>query len=157
MKPKHMSIITREASQHDIPAVSELFDLYRQFYEQESNQQQALDFITKRLAKQESVILVAEHAQSGLIGFCQLYPTFCSVEAKPIYSLYDLFVHPSARKCGVGKMLLLAAEAKAAKSGKARMDLTTAKTNMAAQSLYESLGWVRDEIFFTYNRQVTQR
>ena len=151
-----MSIITREASQSDIPAISELFDLYRQFYEQEPNQQLALDVITERFAKQESVILVAENTQSGLIGFCQLYPTFCSVVAKPIYSLYDLFVLPSARKCGVGNMLLQEAEAKAAKSGKVRMDLTTAKTNTAAQSLYESLGWVRDDVFFAYNRQVTQ-
>jgi ribosomal protein S18 acetylase RimI-like enzyme len=151
-----MSIITREATPSDIPAISELFDLYRQFYEQEPNRQLALEFITERLSKQESVILVAENEQSRLIGFCQLYPTFCSVEAKPIYSLYDLFVPPSARKSGVGNLLLQAAEAKAAKSGKARMDLTTAKTNTAAQSLYESLGWVRDEVFFAYNRKVAQ-
>jgi ribosomal protein S18 acetylase RimI-like enzyme len=84
------------------------------------------------------------------------YPTFCSVEAKPIYALYDLFVLPSARKSGVGRMLLQAAEAQAAKAGKVRMDLTTAKTNKAAQSLYESLGWVRDDVFFAYNRRVAR-
>jgi ribosomal protein S18 acetylase RimI-like enzyme len=48
-------------------------------------------------------------------------------------------------------MLLKAAEARAAADGKARMDLTTAKTNNAAQSLYESLGWVRDEVFYSYS------
>jgi ribosomal protein S18 acetylase RimI-like enzyme len=53
-------------------------------------------------------------------------------------------------------MLLLAAENKAAAEGKARMDLTTARTNKAAQSLYESLSWERDEIFFAYNRRVTR-
>jgi ribosomal protein S18 acetylase RimI-like enzyme len=151
-----MHIITREARQTDIPAIAELFDLYRQFYEQEPNQPLALAFITERLAKQESVILVAESDQSDLVGFCQLYPTFCSVEAQPIYALYDLFVLPSARKGGVGRMLLQAAEAQAAKSGKVRMDLTTAKTNKAAQSLYESLGWVRDDVFFAYSRRVAQ-
>jgi len=151
-----MSIITREAIASDIPAISELFDLYRQFYEQEPDPQLALEFITERLKNQESVILVAESDQSSLIGFCQLYPTFCSVEAKPIFSLYDLFVIESARKSGVGNLLLQAAEAKAANSGKARMDLTTAKTNFAAQSLYESLGWIRDDIFFAYNRKVVQ-
>lgn len=149
-----MSIITRDAISRDIPAVAELFDLYRQFYEQEPDRQLALDFITERLNNQESVILLAENDQSTLIGFCQLYPTFCSVEAKPIYALYDLFVIESARKSGVGNLLLQAAEAKAANSGKARMDLTTAKTNTAAQSLYESLGWIRDDIFFAYNRKV---
>jgi hypothetical protein len=69
----HMHIITREASQTDVPAIAELFDLYRQFYEQEPNQPLALAFITERLAKQESVILVAESDPSGLVGFCQLY------------------------------------------------------------------------------------
>jgi ribosomal protein S18 acetylase RimI-like enzyme len=53
-------------------------------------------------------------------------------------------------------MLLQAAEAQAAKAGKVRMDLTTAKTNKAAQSLYESLGWVRDDVFFAYNRRVAR-
>jgi ribosomal protein S18 acetylase RimI-like enzyme len=151
-----MSTTTREAIPSDAPAISELFDLYRQFYEQEPNRQLALEFITERLSKQESVILVAENPQSGLIGFCQLYPTFCSVEAKPIYSLYDLFVVPSARKSGVAKLLLQAAEAKAANAGKVRMDLTTAKTNTAAQSLYESLGWIRDDVFLAYNRKIVQ-
>lgn len=66
----------------------------------------------------------------------------------------DLFVLSSARRSGVGRMLLLAAEAKAAKEGKARMDLTTARTNNTAQSLYEALGWVRDDIFFAYSRHL---
>lgn len=30
-------------------------------------------------------------------------------------------------------------------AGVARMDLSTARTNTVAQSLYESLGWVRDD------------
>jgi ribosomal protein S18 acetylase RimI-like enzyme len=151
-----MSVTIREASVADIAAVSELFDLYRQFYQQPPNLPLALKFITNRLRNHESVILVAESNSSGLLGFCQLYPTFCSVEAQAIYSLYDLFVLPAARKTGVGRLLLLEAEAKAVAEGKARMDLTTARTNTAAQSLYESLGWVRDEIFFAYNRHIAR-
>lgn len=149
-----MNTTIREARSTDISAVAELFDLYRQFYEQPPNKSLAQQFITDRLNNRESVILVAESTSSGLLGFCQLYPTFCSVEAQPIYLLYDLFVLPSARKAGVGRLLLLSAEAKAASEGKARMDLTTARTNKSAQSLYESLGWVRDDIFFAYNRHL---
>jgi ribosomal protein S18 acetylase RimI-like enzyme len=151
-----MNITIREARITDIPAVAEMFDLYRQFYEQKPDLPLAKQFIADRLSNHESVILVAESASSGMLGFCQLYPSFCSVEAKPIYSLYDLYVLPVARKSGVGRMLLIAAESKAAAEGKARMDLTTARTNKAAQSLYESLSWVRDEIFFAYNRRVPQ-
>lgn len=149
-----MNITTREARNTDIPAIAELFDLYRQFYEQPADLSLARQFITDRLTHGESVILVAEADTAGLLGFCQLYPTFCSVEAKPIYSLYDLFVLPAARKAGVGRQLLLAAEAKAAKDGKARMDLTTARSNKTAQSLYEALGWIRDDIFFAYSRRI---
>jgi ribosomal protein S18 acetylase RimI-like enzyme len=50
--------------------------------------------------------------------------------------------------------LLLAAEDLARAHGKVRLDLTTAKTNLTAQSLYESLGWKRDEVFFAYWRTV---
>ena len=149
-----MPITTREARPGDVAAIAVLFDLYRQFYEQAPDLPLAQAFIQERLSKQESVIIVAGSDGTGLVGFCQLYPTFCSVEAKPIYVLYDLFVHPSARQSGAGKLLMQAAEAKAAADGKVRMDLSTAKTNKAAQSLYESLGWVRDDVFYTYNRVV---
>lgn len=151
-----MSIAIRQARTRDIPAVAEMFDLYRQFYEQQPDLPLAQLFIADRLNNCESVILIAGTSSSGMLGFCQLYPSFCSVEAKPIYSLYDLFVLPVARKAGIGRLLLLAAEKKAAAEGKTRMDLTTARTNKAAQSLYESLNWERDEIFFAYSRQVTR-
>nr|WP_315476023.1 GNAT family N-acetyltransferase [uncultured Undibacterium sp.] len=149
-----MNITTRSMTASDLVKVAELFDLYRQFYEQPANSQLAYDFIHDRFTLGESVILIAESAEEGLLGFCQLYPTFCSVEAAPIYSLYDLFVLPEARKSGAGRQLLLAAEARAVTDGKVRMDLTTAKTNLPAQSLYEALGWVRDEVFYGYSRQI---
>ncbi len=134
------SITTRLATQQDIEAVALLFDAYRQFYKQEPDPQLARDFIRERIQRQESVVFIAEDENSIPVGFYQLYPIFCSVAAKPIYSLYDLFVEPSVRKSGVGKALLLAAEHHAARYGFARMDLTTAKTNSSARALYESLG-----------------
>lgn len=149
-----MTVSIRPATADDLPAVAALFDQYRQFYEQAPDAALALQFITERFARQESVLLVAQDEAGALVGFCQLYPSFCSVEAKPIYVLYDLFVAPSARKSGAGRALMQAAEARARADGKARMDLTTAKTNLRAQGLYESLGWVRDEVFYAYNRPV---
>jgi len=151
-----MHITVREARPDDLAEVAALFDLYRQFYEQTPDAEGARAFIAARQARQESVILVAEAETSvgPLAGFCQLYPSFCSVEAAPIYVLYDLFVRPGARQGGVGRALLLAAEARAAADGKVRMDLTTARSNHAAQALYESLGWVRDEVFLAYARRI---
>ena len=144
-------IKTRIATLSDVGEIAILFDAYRQFYQQAADLNLAVTFIRERIQKNESVILVAE-INNHLIGFCQMYPTFCSVAAASIYILYDLFVLPEIRKSGAGKALLLAAEQHAAREGFARMDLTTAKTNLRAQSLYESLGWIRDEDFYTYSK-----
>jgi RimJ/RimL family protein N-acetyltransferase len=32
-----------------------------------------------------------------------------------------------------------------------RLELATAKTNHAAQALYRSLGWIRDDVFDRYS------
>lgn len=144
---------TRLAASADLAAVAQLFDAYRQFYAQAPDLLLATRFIDERMANHESVILVAEAGTGGeLIGFCQLYPGFCSVIAEPIYTLYDLYVTPAARQSGTGRALMLAAHAHAKQAGKARLDLTTARNNQQAQALYESLGWVRDEVFFAYSK-----
>jgi ribosomal protein S18 acetylase RimI-like enzyme len=148
-------ISTRLAQPEDLDTLAPLFDAYRQFYAQKADLALAAEFIGQRLRKNESILLLAEDEQQNAIGFCQLYPTFCSVAAAPIHVLYDLFVTPAARQSGAGKALLLVAEQQARQAGSARMDLTTAKTNLAAQSLYRSLGWVRDEVFNTYSKSLT--
>jgi ribosomal protein S18 acetylase RimI-like enzyme len=147
-------IHTRLATLDDLATVAQLFDRYRQFYEQAPDLALATDFINERMRNAESVILLATDEAGGAMGFCQLYPMFCSVEAKPIYSLYDLYVAPEARRSGAGRLLLQAAEKVARAHGKARMDLTTAKTNLPAQAAYESLGWVKDEIFYAYSKAI---
>ena len=150
MPPVH----TRLATLQDRNTVAALFDAYRQFYERAPDLALATQFIAARMEKQESVILLAEDGDKNALGFCQLYPTFCSVEAQPIYVLYDLFVTPQSRKTGAGRALLLAAEELARAHGKVRMDLTTARTNLPAQQLYASLGWVRDDVFLAYSRRI---
>lgn len=150
-----MSIFkTRRASIADINKIAPLFDAYRQFYEQEPNLEFAKEFISARLNNSESIIFIAEDETQNALGFCQIYPSFCSVIAAPIYVLYDLFVSSDTRKSGLGKLLLEQAHEHAKANNIPRMDLTTAKTNFNAQSLYESLGWVRDDIFFAYNKSV---
>jgi len=149
-----MSAVTiRLAALPDLTAVAALFDAYRQFYEQPADAALALQFIGERMRRQESVILVAQAAES-IVGFCQLYPSFCSVIAQPIYTLYDLYVAPAARKTGAGRALMQAAHDHARQHGFARLDLSTARTNHQAQALYESLGWVRDEVFLYYNKAI---
>ena len=150
----NLMLSIRPATINDIAQLAQLFDAYRQFYEQTPDILTAHEFITERINKQESVILVAEDAKQQLIGFCQIYPSFCSVIAKRIGVLYDLFVETSARKTGAGRALMLVAHEYAKNNGFSRLDLSTAKTNLNAQNLYESLGWVRDEVFYAYSKEI---
>jgi ribosomal protein S18 acetylase RimI-like enzyme len=145
-------VSTRLASAADLPAAAALFDAYRQFYDQPADPARALAFLSERLARHEAVLLLAEDGQGRAVGLCQLYPSFCSVLAGPILVLYDLYVAPEARGAGVGRALMQAAQAEARQRGAWRMDLSTARDNLRAQVLYESEGWVRDEVFFVYNK-----
>ena len=144
------ALATRHATLDDLDSLAPLFDAYRRFYEQPGDVALASAFLHDRLERRESTILVAE-ADDQLLGFCQLYPTWCSVAAARIFVLYDLFVDADARRGGVGRALMLAAQRFGREAGAVRLDLSTARTNAKAQALYESLGWQRDDVYFVYN------
>jgi ribosomal protein S18 acetylase RimI-like enzyme len=146
------TVATRLATSDDLESVAALFDAYRQFYDQTPDLARARQFIGERFERGESILVVAESGTRELVGFCQLYPTFCSVRAAPTFVLYDLFVTPAARGTGAGKALMIAAESHARVSGAARIELSTARSNRVARALYESLGWQRDEDFFVYGK-----
>jgi ribosomal protein S18 acetylase RimI-like enzyme len=142
------------AGVEQVELIAPLFDAYRQFYEQAADAQLAHDFIEARLNNDESVIFLAIGNRGGepmALGFTQLFPTFCSVSAKNVWILGDLFVAPLARRLGVAKLLMTESKNFGKKSGAAWMQLQTAYTNQAGQALYEGLGWVRDEEFYTYS------
>ena len=131
-----------------------LFDLYRQFYGQPANLDLARKFLSARIERRESVILLASRDSEDPIGFAQLYPTFCSVSAAPIFVLYDLYVDASVRRGGIGRALVQESVEHARRAGAVRVELATAIANDTAQALYEALGWVRDNEFYRYSLTV---
>lgn len=143
---------TRPARVADLEATAALYDAYRQFYGKPADLPLARQFLRERFERQESVLIVAEDPDGAIVGFTQLYPFFCSVLAARTFILYDLFVTPGARGTGAGRALMMAAEAHARHAGAARMELSTARTNRIGQSLYESLGWQRDELYLVYTK-----
>jgi ribosomal protein S18 acetylase RimI-like enzyme len=145
-----MSDGIRSATVADVPLVAPLFDAYRQFYGLAPDLPLAQRFLAERLLRGESVVLLA-HETEIVLGFVQMYAGFSSLLAARTYVLYDLFVDPAARRGGVGRRLMQAAADEARRRGAMSLVLSTAKTNLGAQRLYESLGWVRDEDFFEYN------
>jgi len=146
----------REALSADLPELSKLFDEYRQFYNLPTDVRRATEYMEARVAAQDSVLLVADDGQRQLLGFTQLYPTWCSLLAGPVYVLYDLYVPQHLRRRGVGRALLRAAANRAERDGKLRMTLSTARTNVQAQTLYESLSWERDDEFYVYNLSLSR-
>jgi len=150
-RPSGDDVRVRQAGPGDVDRVAPLFDAYRQFYAQAPDLPLARRYLAERLGRAESVLFLAEDATSGEpLGFTQLYPTFCSVAARPIWVLYDLFTTARARRRGVGRLLMDRARDHAAASGAHRIVLSTAHTNTDAQALYESLGYRLDTTFRVY-------
>ncbi|PEJ60664.1 GNAT family N-acetyltransferase [Bacillus sp. AFS002410] len=139
-----------QAKSEHIVEVAKLFDQYRQFYKQESNVNEAINFITERINNKDSVIFIVKEGEESL-GFTQLYPTFSSVSMKKLWILNDLFVTEAARKKGVAQMLLDAAKGFAINTKAKALDLQTAIDNKSAQALYEKNGYQVDKEFFSYS------
>ncbi len=139
-----------QASPADVGEIAPLFDLYRQFYGRTRNEEAARRFLFARLSKGESVVYFGRSGGSA-VAFLQLYPVFSSTNLTRQWILNDLFVLPEARKQGFGRALVQRAHRLAEETQAIGLVLETAVTNLAAQRLYESLGWKRDEEFYRYH------
>jgi ribosomal protein S18 acetylase RimI-like enzyme len=95
-------------------------------------------------------LFVAQDAEVPA-GFAQLYPSFSSISLARIFILNDIYVPEQWRQRRVGSLLIEAAVEYARSLGAARLSLSTAVTNQAAQALYQSAGWQRDEKFYYYH------
>ncbi|MCH6265511.1 MULTISPECIES: GNAT family N-acetyltransferase [Neobacillus] len=138
-----------KATIKELDAVTELFDLYRQFYEQSPDTLGAREFIKSRILNGESVIFIAYDGGEA-VGFTQLYPTFSSVSMKRSWILNDLYVKKEYRGKGVGEKLINKAIEMAQDTGAKGVLLETASDNIPAQGLYEKIGFKRESHYFYY-------
>ena len=135
-----------------------LFDQYRVFYKQPSDITLAGNFIKERLENKESVIFVALGDDGIPAGFTQLYPLISSVRAVKNWLLNDLYVDAAYRKQGIGEALIKTAMDFAAGENAAYLKLETAIDNYTAQSVYEAIGFKKQEpdtAYFTYKVELT--
>ncbi len=144
-----MDLSIRTATLGDLETLVPLFEGYREFYAQAPDAERTRGFLGERLALGDSVIYLAERAGQA-VGFVQLYPVFSSTRCRRLWLLNDLYVSPGGRGRGVARALMAAARAHAEATGACGLELATARTNAPAQRLYQSLGWVRDEVFLHY-------
>ena len=143
-----------EAESKHIEKVGKLFDLYRQFYKYDSNLITSTNYIKDRINNKESKIFIAINNNNEAIGFVQLYETFGSLDLGKIIILYDLYVEKDHRRKKIGRQLMLRSHEYAKKINAKRIQLSTATDNFSGQSLYESLGYVKDIDFYTYDFEV---
>jgi TetR/AcrR family transcriptional repressor of bet genes len=154
LTPNDKSLRIVQADKTHLPACSQLFDLYRQFYQEPGDSKLSRKFIGSNIRKERSVIFLAFNSTDQALGFVQLYPGWCSVAAAPLWILYDLYVDQSSRQRGVGKALMLRAEKMARQTRACRIDLETAIDNYSAQALYEELGYEREAHFYKYSLEL---
>ncbi|WP_286784555.1 MULTISPECIES: GNAT family N-acetyltransferase [Pseudomonas] len=134
----------------DLDDLTRLFGGYLKFYEVPQAEEPIRAFLAARLQRGDSRLLIARDDEGQAQGFVQLYPLFASLALRPSWLLSDLYVAESARRLGVARALMNAARQLAQLGGACGIQLETAKTNLAGQALYESLGYVRDEVYLTY-------
>ena len=153
-----MEIIRINNKQVDL--VADLFDKYRVFYKKESDIESGKQFIQARLDNNESVIFVAlDTDKSTVVGFTQLYPTYSSVRVVKNWILNDLYVAKEYRKQGIGEKLIQTAMNFAKENNSKFVQLSTAVDNYTAQSLYEQIGFKKQEPetdFYTYTINLAQ-
>ena len=142
-------------SVRDLEAIAKLFDAYRQFYRQHPDLAGAQRFIRDRLAKRDSLILVARANSGELVGFTQVYPLYSSVRMRLCWLLNDLYVASDWRKQQVGRALMREAEERARRAGIAVLWLGTEKNNTVAKRLYESIGYTLEAEFDHYELNLT--
>lgn len=150
----------RPATDDDVDAVVDLFRQYLRFYDQEVPDAEARAYLTARRDAGDCVLLIAvvkpEGTEPGgsageeVVGFTQSYPTWSSVSLSRSWVLNDLFVAPAARGTGAARALVRETCRRAKEAGAIRVSLATAWDNVAAQGLYESEGFVRDQHFHHY-------
>lgn len=146
----------RAAVLNDLNVLTRLLDEYRQFYQQKSDPDGARHFLSQRFGLGDAFILVSENALGEVDGFVQLYPGLSTVGLNARWTLNDLYVSPESRGQGTGRALMQAAAQLAREHGVARLVLMTQVSNERAQGLYESLGWQRNNDFYSYLMDVSR-
>jgi len=133
-----MRIIKVDIDKLDL--VTPLFDAYRVFYQQQSDQLGAVTFLKERIENNESVIFLAVDEHDNAAGFVQLYPLFSSTRMQRLWLLNDLYVESDYRRMGIAKLLLERAKAHCVETGARGFFLETGMDNVEGNKLYPAVG-----------------
>lgn len=145
-----MKVIRAQLS--DVSEAAPLFAAYREFYGEPYDLDASASFLASRLARDESIVLIAKNDGGDPIGFSQIYPAFSSTRLAPIWILNDLYVSEEARGTGAVDALLDTAATLATDAGAIAIELSTAHTNLRAQAVYDRSGYEVDTVYKHYEK-----
>ena len=84
--------------------------------------------------------LTVAEIDGEVVAYAVTFETYSTFLAKPSLFLEDLFVHPRARRRGVGEALLVALRERARARGCGRFEWMVLDWNVEAQRFYERFG-----------------
>jgi GNAT superfamily N-acetyltransferase len=87
--------------------------------------------------------LTVAELDGELVAYAVAFETYSTFLARPTLFLEDLFVHPRARRRGVGAALMAALAERARERGCGRFEWMVLDWNVEAQRFYERLGAAR--------------
>lgn len=133
----------RRATPGDASTVARLLhDFNAEFDEPTPTVEVLTERVWELIAGGEIVVLIAGDGPDGLAQFRFLRSVWS--EGLDLY-LEELYVVPSRRGSGIGRVLLEATMAAGREAGATHIDLNTGETDTAARALYESVGFTNRE------------
>lgn len=147
-------MIVRRTTFEDLEKLAILFDEYRQFHGASSHLKTSLSFLEQRFKNQQSVIFM--HLKDDVItGFILLYLGFSSVTCSTYYILDDVYVTPHFRRQGSARQLIDTVILFARNESISHLSLNTQQHNLKSHKLYESMGFIKENEFQTYQYFLT--
>jgi ribosomal protein S18 acetylase RimI-like enzyme len=139
-----MNVITREATEMDVPACAELLNaLFSQELEFHPNLTLQLQGLTQIMNSPDTGRILVAETDHKVIGMVSLLFSISTALGGRVATLEDLIIQESYRRQGIGKQLLHAAMDFAKNKGCLRITLLTDHTNNTAIRFYESLGFIK--------------
>ena len=139
VNPNGTDLTVRRAETRDIPAIGQLlYDFNIEFDEPAPNPSELTRRMRQLLTASETSVLLVGPGPDGL-AVLRFRPAIWN-DALECH-LAELYVAPARRGEGLGRALMQAAIGHARDRGADHMDLGTSEDDVAARTLYESLGF----------------
>jgi GNAT superfamily N-acetyltransferase len=135
-------VVCRRVAESDLAELLPLVRAYCEFNGVARTDDQLLVISRALIADpdHEGVQIIARGCDQGAIGFATLVWTWATWAGGRIGIMGDLFVASPARRSGVGRQLIEACRRECQRVDAQGFMWTTAKDNVAARALYESVG-----------------